>query len=387
MRRVERPKPAQVEDRPEVDEERVVPRAGEDLPAAAEVGDTLDVVVRRVRPRPDVRRRDRQVRAEHRSSRTLVTARDRVRLLDVQVRVGGRGDLAGVVEERVRVRDVRLEPELVRDVVTRVPVVVDVDLVEDSRVEAVVVRPARRILERDVVRDDRDGVRLVRAHERVDVRVVGGRIVRDQRCLAVAGRRRARRADRADERRGRDCAATSPASASSSTPLFMPFSFPRGGGRGLFGGGGRPVRLRSRRRSGERGEVMDREQYVVWITTTTDQAGHVRGVPPRMAAEGVPRGDAPRVRVLLGGLATRSSGSRSGTRTSRGSGTRVECRGRPPRGDGAVRGGRELGPLQRPRAEDPEGVAHSSSLARDELRRRHAAFALPCVSFMTWPTK
>ena len=39
MEGVERPQSAEVEDRPEIDEERIVPRPGEDLAAAAEVGD------------------------------------------------------------------------------------------------------------------------------------------------------------------------------------------------------------------------------------------------------------------------------------------------------------------------------------------------------------
>ena len=222
MEVVERPQTAEVEDRPEVDEERVVARPGEHLAVAAEIADALERVVRRVRARPDVGRRNRDVGGDDGTAVAAVVvvvvivvvitaspaplndARDRVGLLDVQVRVGRRRDLVRVVEERVRVRDGGLEPELVRDVVPCVAVVVDVELVQRRRVEAVVVRPAGRILERDVVREDRDGVRRVGADERIDVRVVDGRVVGDQRRLAVARRPGSRRPCRTDERRGRD---------------------------------------------------------------------------------------------------------------------------------------------------------------------------------------
>ncbi len=201
MERVERPEAAQVEDRPEVDEERIVARAGEDQPIATEVGDTHRRVVDRVRARADVRRRHAQnlvrCRLGRADPRDLL---DRVRLLDVQVRVVLERDRTRVVEERVRVRDGRLEPEAIRDVVASIPVVVDVDLVPGCRIEPVVVRPTCRILERDEVRDDRDGVRIVRAHERIQVRVVDRRVVRDQRRFPVARRGCARWADPADER-------------------------------------------------------------------------------------------------------------------------------------------------------------------------------------------
>ena len=85
---------------------------------------------------------------------------------------------------------------------------VDVDLVLRVRRERVVVRAGRRILTRDPVGDDRHGVRLVRAPERVQVRVVGARILRDQRRLTVARGGAGARAgadDRSGERRDRDC--------------------------------------------------------------------------------------------------------------------------------------------------------------------------------------
>ena len=139
----------------------------------------------RRRARADVVRRRSQVRPE----RGLVMAGhpgDAVELADVPVRIVQRGDRPGVVEERVVVPPLGPEAELVGDVVLPVAVVVDVDRVERVRVEVEEVRPPRGLLERDVVRDDRDGVRPVRAHERIEVRVVGGRIVRDQGRFAVA---------------------------------------------------------------------------------------------------------------------------------------------------------------------------------------------------------
>src|SRR3970040_280334 len=57
-----------------------------------------------------------------------------------------------------------------------------------------------------------------------------------------------------------------------------------------------------------------------------DQTGYLRGVPPRLAAEGVPPRDAPCLRVLPG----------------------VRRRSRTPPGDGAVRRSGELGRLPRP---------------------------------------
>ena len=116
-------------------------------------------------------------------SRTRVT---RVGLRPVPVRAVERRDRPGVVEERVRVPRLRLEAELVADVGMPVPVLVDPDLVENAVVEAVEVRPAGRRFERDVVRDDRDRVRVVWADERVQVGVVRPRVLADQRRLRMA---------------------------------------------------------------------------------------------------------------------------------------------------------------------------------------------------------
>ena len=218
--RVERPQAGEVEDRAEVDVERVVDLAGVDLAAARERPDRRahqGAVVRR-RARADRDGRGRDVLGERRpraaaddAAAALVDAGDAVELRPVPVRVRERVDRARVVEERVRVPGLGAEAELVADVLVAVAGVVDLQLVEDVVAEAVEVRAARRLLERDVVREDRDRVRLVRAHERVDVGVVGDRILRDQRRLSVAGSRAVAGAG-PDERRchggecgGRDC--------------------------------------------------------------------------------------------------------------------------------------------------------------------------------------
>ena len=93
--------------------------------------------------------------------------------------------------------------------------------------------PGGGILARDHVGEDRDGVRLVRAAERVQVGEVRRRILRDQRRLTVAGRLAAARAERecrgdgrGDEREGRK-----PAIA---IPFFIALSFGRGRDRPLF---------------------------------------------------------------------------------------------------------------------------------------------------------
>ena len=96
-----------------------------------------------------------------------------------------------VVEERrdageVVRRGPGLELEPVVDVGLAVAVVVDLDLVADGRVEREEVRTAGRLLERDVVGDDRQLRRVTRVEERVQVGVVGRRIVGDERRFAVA---------------------------------------------------------------------------------------------------------------------------------------------------------------------------------------------------------
>ena len=195
VERVERPQAREIEDRAEVDEERIVTLAREHLPASRDVGDrrTRQRFVVRRRARADVVRRDRSVRKKrHRLARVAVRLeldqRQVVVLRPVPVRAVERRDRPGVVEERVRVPRDRVEPELVAQVIPAVPVVVDLDLVENRVVERREVRPAGGLFERDEVRDHRDSVRVVRAHERVQVGVVGSRVLADQRRLRVAGR-------------------------------------------------------------------------------------------------------------------------------------------------------------------------------------------------------
>src|SRR6266487_4397206 len=124
-----------------------------------------ETVVVRSRARPDVVGWGRDVFPEHRALPLRlallveVDFRDAVGLGPVPARVAERGDRTRVVEERVRVSRRGVEPELVAQVGLAVPVVVDLDLVEDGVVEAVEVRPAGRSFERDVVRDHRDRVR------------------------------------------------------------------------------------------------------------------------------------------------------------------------------------------------------------------------------------
>src|SRR5262249_5344242 len=163
----------QVEDRPDVRVERVVALAGEDLAAAGQArharrGD-LPVVLALQRPRADVVRRRRAAGDDPggRADGLL----DRVRL-------------HGVAEEEVA--GLPAEAEAVDDLRLPVAGAVDLDVVPGAWRERVVVRPRGRILTGDPVRDDGEGVRLVRAAERVEVRVVGGRILRDQRRLPVA---------------------------------------------------------------------------------------------------------------------------------------------------------------------------------------------------------
>ena len=192
VRRVERAQAAEVEDRAQVDEERVVAGAGIDRPGAERAHACLgERGVVGVRPGADVGRNGGQAVAELRRGAVLDPG-DRVGLADQEVVVGERRDRAVVVEER---RDavlaralLGLEPELVGHVVDGVAVVVDVDLVPDGGVELVEVRAAGGLLERDVVGDDRDLGRVVGADERVQVRVVGRRIAGDQGRLAVARR-------------------------------------------------------------------------------------------------------------------------------------------------------------------------------------------------------
>ena len=237
VERVERPQSRQVEDRAEVDEERIVTLAGKHLAATRQRGDCgrcKRVVVRR-RARADVVGRRRCVVHEH--DRLVLAAlldlavllevdeRDAVGLRAVPVRVAERRDRARVVEERVRVPRRRREAELVADVVLTVTRVVDLDLVEHGVVEAREVRPAGRSLERDVVRDERDLARVVRTDERVQVGVVGARVLADQRRLRVTRSAGCRR-PMADEHAATAAVTTATTNPSNAIPLLICAPFP-----------------------------------------------------------------------------------------------------------------------------------------------------------------
>ena len=65
--------------------------------------------------------------------------------------------------------------------------VVDINRVEHIIAEAGEVRPTGRLFERNVVGDDCDSVSPVGTDESVQVSIVGGRVLTDERRFAVAG--------------------------------------------------------------------------------------------------------------------------------------------------------------------------------------------------------
>jgi hypothetical protein len=201
--------PEQVED-VEVDEERLVARAGEEL-HAVRAADRLgsDALVGAVGEAAvaDVPGRHRDVGGDDvLVARHLVDADDVVALPDVEVLVVERRDRPGVVEEGVAVLHPGLEQEPVDEVGAGVAVVVDPEVVGDVVGEAVEVGPRARDEQRDVVGHHHQVVRVLRADEGVDVGVVGELILADGGRLAVArGRRQGRQAGHGDaggERRG-----------------------------------------------------------------------------------------------------------------------------------------------------------------------------------------
>ena len=209
---LERAQVAEIEDRSQVDVEPVESLPGEHLDPAGEVvhGRLAQPRVVRRRARADVARRARKPASQHsrpqprppavvpvvavrrgpvRGRVGTLDPRDREELALVPVPALKRRDRARVVEERVGVAKSRLELEHVRELRRPVPVVVDVEGVEDVVPELEEVRAAGRVLERHEVRDQRDRVRPIRADERVDVGVVGRRILADLRCFTVRGHR------------------------------------------------------------------------------------------------------------------------------------------------------------------------------------------------------
>ena len=101
------------------------------------------------------------------------------------------GDRPGVVQERVGVHDLGREPPLVRDVVHRVAVDVDVERVERIVAEVVEVGSAVGRFEWDPVRQQCDLVRIVGPDECIRIGIVDHRVFGDQRCFPVAGARSA----------------------------------------------------------------------------------------------------------------------------------------------------------------------------------------------------
>jgi len=190
MEVAERPKRAEIEDRAEVDVEALIALSSEDL---AFTGQRLDrrVCERGVSgrgARADAHRWRDQIGAED-GLRSAIAAlghtRHRVELPHVPRWARQRRDRTGVVEERVRVAKDGAEAELVRDVLDRVTVVVDLDLVENVVAELKEVRAAGRLLQRNVVRDDRHFRRVVRIDERVQVGVVRDRVLGDLRGFTM----------------------------------------------------------------------------------------------------------------------------------------------------------------------------------------------------------
>ncbi len=185
----------EVEDRPEIHEEGVVALTREDRLTGWQRVDRFlfERPVGGDRSGADVARWAFQLLAEDLAADVAfagfldrsVDAPDGVELAHVPVGIRERLDLSGVVKERVRIGDPRLEGELVRDLRHPIAVVVDVDRVQDVVAELEEVRSAGGKLRRQVVGDDRDRFGFVRAHKRIHVGVIRHRVLADLRCLAM----------------------------------------------------------------------------------------------------------------------------------------------------------------------------------------------------------
>ena len=184
---------AEVEDAAQVDVESVGALPGEHAPSAGEAVIGLCGQRRVVRgaPHADVHRWAGQVAAQDvfRAPAAVAViagpAGQGERLRPVPGEVAGRGDRAGVVQERVRVTDRGVEGEAVDDVGAGVASVRNLDLVADVVGEFVEVRATVGQLERIEVGDQRDGVGPIRTDEGVNIGVVGRRIFRDLRRFTV----------------------------------------------------------------------------------------------------------------------------------------------------------------------------------------------------------
>src|SRR5437899_693855 len=109
----------------------------------------------------------------------LINPGHRIELSLIPIRIIQEGDRSGIVQEGVRIAHVRLETELVGDVLDRISVIVDFDLIEDIIAELIEVWPAIRSLQGNVVGDQGDGVWLVRADKRVDISIISYRVLRN----------------------------------------------------------------------------------------------------------------------------------------------------------------------------------------------------------------
>src|SRR5207248_213202 len=97
------------------------------------------------------------------------------------------GNGVAVVQECFSIPKFSFEGEAVDDVADSIAVVVDVDLIQDVVAKLVEVRTGGGTLQRNVVRDHRDGVGRVRAHEGVGVGAVRDRVLGDLRSLSMRG--------------------------------------------------------------------------------------------------------------------------------------------------------------------------------------------------------
>ena len=91
------------------------------------------------------------------------------------------------------------ERDAIDDVLDRVPVPVDVELVADAFAEVPEVRSSGRLLERNPVADHHHPAALQRVEEEVRVGVVRLRIGADERRFTVARRPGGRRSERSGE--------------------------------------------------------------------------------------------------------------------------------------------------------------------------------------------
>ncbi len=186
MQVLDRAQVGEVEDRADVDEERIVALPGEHHLSAAQFvhGFFFEFCVVGRGARADVAGGAGEILAQLVGA-LAVAARDVEELAFAPVGVFQRADRSGVVEERVFVEDLRLERELVGDIGAPVAVVVDVDAVENVVAELEEGRTTGRHLGGEVVGDDGYRFWIVGTDECVRVGVIGDGVCADLRRLAV----------------------------------------------------------------------------------------------------------------------------------------------------------------------------------------------------------